>query len=60
MSKNLYSWRPNDQAKARVKRESKIEAKVDYPEDTAKKDIIRSILLASLILCLEIVIYLAW
>lgn len=57
---SLYSWTPNHHLEARVKRESKIEAKIDYPKDTAKKDIIRSLIIASLILSLEAVIYLGW
>ncbi len=57
---NLYSWAPNHVLQASVKRESKIEAKTDSALLTAKKDIVRSLLLASLILGMEVVLYLAW
>ena len=63
----LYSWNQdsakvnkNEPVEAHVKRESKIEAKMDNALITAKKDIVKSLLLASLILSLEVVIYLGW
>lgn len=69
----LYSWTPSE---ARVKRESDlinkkepmklsaskradIQAKQDS-SDRIKKDIIRSLILVSFILILEVVVYLAW
>ena len=51
------TWEPNQ---AHVKRETKIEPEAKLALTTAKRDIIKSLLLASLILGMEVVIYLAW
>lgn len=69
----LYSWTPSE---ARVNRESKSAAGAQTPKIVAskraeiqakdeaneriKKDIIKSLILISFILALEVVVYLAW
>ena len=72
----LYSWQPKPENKAYVKRESnltgtnkaiklsntkraEIQAK-DEVNVRIKKDIVRSLILVSFILILEVVVYLAW
>jgi hypothetical protein len=54
----LYSWDQKPASGARVKREAKIEAKRELALPSAKKDIVRSLIIASLILSLELVLYL--
>jgi len=56
----LYSWDQNTNRMPRVKRETEIEAKLDLAQSSAKKDILKSLILSSLVLCLEVVVYLAW
>lgn len=51
------SWEPE---KAHVKRESKIEPEAKIALTTTKRDILKSLLLASLILGMELVLYLGW
>jgi hypothetical protein len=53
----LVSWAPSE---ARVKRERKIEPEANYAQISVKKDIVRSLILVSLILAIELVVYLAW
>ncbi len=52
----LYSWNTSE---AHVKRKAKIEAKSELAQISVKKDIVRSLILISFILILELVIYLA-
>ncbi len=56
----LYSWDQNPTSLARVKRERKIEEKTELALPSAKKGIVRSLIIASLILSLELVLYLGW
>jgi hypothetical protein len=56
----LYSWDQNTNRKPRVKRETEIEAKLDLAQSSAKKDILKSLILSSLVLSLEVVVYLTW
>lgn len=72
----LYSWQPKDSSQARVKGEldstkKSVSLGHAYPkranllakdDDQAriKKDIIKSVILVSLILIAEVVVYLAW
>jgi hypothetical protein len=51
------SWEPN---KAHVNRETKIDSEAKLALTTAKKDILKSLVLASLILGMEVVLYLGW
>ncbi len=53
----LVSWTPGE---ARVKREPKIESEPELAQISVKKDIVRSLILVSLILTIELVVYLAW
>ncbi len=53
----LVSWTPGE---ARVKRERKIEREPKLAQISVKKDIVRSLILISLVLILELVVYLAW
>jgi len=53
----LVSWKSSE---ARVKRERKIESEPKLAQISVKKDIVRSLILVSLILILELVVYLAW
>jgi hypothetical protein len=72
----LYSWQPKPQFQARVKREevfaksltepnqprakrADIQAK-DEATGRIRKDIIKSLILISFVLALEVVVYLAW
>jgi len=72
----LVSWEPKEAKRSHVKRETKISHKTEIasarhekkadslaqgPSSAlVKKDIIRSLILISLILILELVVYLAW
>ena len=51
------SWEPE---RARVKRETKIDPEAKIALTTAKRDILKSLILASLILGMEVVLYLGW
>jgi len=53
----LVSWAPNG---AHVKRERHIDPEPKLAQISVKKDIVRSLILVSLILILELVVYLAW
>jgi hypothetical protein len=53
----MFTWKPDQ---PHVKRESKIESEAELALTTAKKDILKSLIFASLILGSEVVIYLAW
>lgn len=53
----LITYTPS---RSRVKREAKIEAKTEIAVVSVKKDIIKSLISVSLILALEIVVYLVW
>jgi hypothetical protein len=54
---SAFSWKQNQ---ARVNRETKIAPEADLALTTAKKDILKSLVLASLILGIEVVLYLGW
>ena len=56
----LYSWSPKAPQKAHVKRQAQIEPEPELAQISVKKDIIRSLILVSLILIVELVLYLAW
>lgn len=51
----LISYTPS---KARVNREAKIEAKSNNANLSVKRDIVKSLILVSLVLALEVVVYL--
>lgn len=51
----LVSWKPN---KSLVNREDKIEVKKEIALKSTKKDIYKSLILVSLVLALEVVVYL--
>jgi hypothetical protein len=53
----LVSWTPGE---AHVKRERKNEIEPKLAQISVKKDIVRSLILVSLILTVELVVYLAW
>lgn len=53
----LVKWAPS---RTSVNREAKIKAKMDNAQLSVKKDIYRSLILVSLILCLQVVVYLVW
>lgn len=54
----LYSWDQKSVPQAHVNREHKIEEKTELALPSAKKGIVRSLIIASLILSLELVLYL--
>lgn len=54
----MYSWSQESPPKPRVKREDKFEAKDDLAVSAAKRDIIKSLMMTSLVLSLIVVIYL--
>jgi len=57
---SLVSWQPKTSFQARVKRQAKNEPESDLAQLSVKKNVIRSLLIASLIFSLELVVYLAW
>jgi hypothetical protein len=53
----LISYTPS---RTHVNRQAKIEAKKEIAVVSVKKDIMKSLILVSLILALEVVVYLVW